>query len=464
MKSASRDFDLVKVYLNQMSQIPPISAEEEQVLAKDLEETRNDLRHGITLCGTGIDRTLRTIEELIKGRQPVDRVLLVEMKEGDTKETLVARILKVLPRAKRLVSQNRKAFRLLLIEKNSTTRAKMRKEIKKRVAQAVEFISPFPLQINKVLPMVDDIYDTLREVQNLKKEIRYLKKTKGDPARIRSLEQKAVDLQVSAQESPRGLNACLDRIDALKQKYENAKKRLSQKNLRLVVSIAKKFRNKGLPLLDLIQEGNTGLMKALDRYQASRGNKFSTYATWWIKQTITRSIAYQSRTIRIPIHAINNLNRLIEEKEDFMKAMGREPSLEEIAERAQLPAKEVSRLMEINKGSLSIDQPFGSGEDTIFGDILEDSRTETPLQLSQRNLLKDNVRKILQTLSYREREVLKLRYGLGDGSTYTLEEVGSVFKVSRERIRQIEAEALRKLQFSQRSRLLKGFWEDHFQN
>jgi RNA polymerase primary sigma factor len=201
-------------------------------------------------------------------------------------------------------------------------------------------------------------------------------------------------------------------------------------------------------------------MKALDRYQASRGNKFSTYATWWIKQTITRSIAYQSRTVRIPIHAINNLNRLIEERESFVKREGREPSLEEMAAISKLPAREVNRLFELNRTSLSLDQPYGTGDEGQLGELIEDEKLRAPIESTQRNQLRERIRKLLKQLSYREREVLKLRYGLDDGNMYTLEEVGQMFKVSRERIRQVEVGALQKLQLPVRKEKLKAFWEE----
>jgi len=215
-----------------------------------------------------------------------------------------------------------------------------------------------------------------------------------------------------------------------------------------------------LPFLDLIQEGNTGLMKALARYQASRGNKFSTYATWWIKQTITRSIAYQSRTVRIPIHAINNLNRLIEEREVFVQKEGREPTIDEMARLSKLPSKEVNRLLELNRTSLSLDQPYGAGEEGQLSETIEDDRSRAPIEVSQQSQLKDRIKKLLKQLSYREREVLKLRYGLDDGNMYTLEEVGQMFKVSRERIRQVEVGALQKLQLPVRRDKLKAFWEE----
>jgi RNA polymerase primary sigma factor len=296
----------------------------------------------------------------------------------------------------------------------------------------------------------------------LEEQMRRIRTRRTEEARtdLIVVERESTQLSFQAQAELDQLSIYLDRVEQGKQRYEEAKKALSKKNLRLVVSIAKKFRNKGLPFLDLIQEGNTGLMKALDRYQASRGNKFSTYATWWIKQTITRSIAYQSRTVRIPIHAINNLNRLIEDREDFLKRNGRKPTLEEMARISDIAVKEVTRLLELHRSSLSLDQPYGNGDEGYFGELIEDQKSETPVDASQHAMLKESIQSLLKTLSYREREVLKLRYGLGDGYTYTLEEVGAIFKVSRERIRQIEVGALQKLQLPQRRDKLRGFWEE----
>jgi len=223
------------------------------------------------------------------------------------------------------------------------------------------------------------------------------------------------------------------------------------------VSIAKKYRNRGLSFLDLIQEGNTGLMRAVDKYEYRRGFKFSTYATWWIRQAITRAIADQARTIRIPVHMIDVLSRLRKVQKTLVQELKREPSTDEIACRADLSIEEVRRVMDIGRHPVSLDRPVGESDDCAFGEFIEDHQSDNPIKNANNGILREKIESLLKTLTYREREIIRLRYGLGDGYTYTLEEVGRIFKVTRERVRQIEAKAVRKLQHPIRSRQLEGF-------
>ena len=448
-----RDQDLVKVYLHQMSVIPPISVDEERILAAELEASRAVYRAAILDNAMALDLTVRLLDKILRGQLPVDRALLIEANEPHKKERVRRDLETQLGVVRDALAEHRRALeRLRSPQCSPREAATLRRVARRRIEDAKGVLLPYRVQISRLAPVV-------HRLQRLEGRLRTLAQQALDGTETPELAPTREALVRRARDTPEALAAYLAKARQGKQRYENAKKALSQKNLRLVVSIAKKFRNKGLPFLDLIQEGNTGLMKALDRYQATRGNKFSTYATWWIKQTITRSIAYQSRTVRIPIHAINNLNRLIEDREDFFKHHGREPTHEEMGRISKIEPKEVGRLLELHRSSLSLDQPYGGSEDGHFGELIEDRKSETPVDASQHSLLKESIQALLKTLSYREREVLKLRFGLGDGYTYTLEEVGAIFKVSRERIRQIEVGALQKLQLPGRREKLKGFWD-----
>ena len=262
---------------------------------------------------------------------------------------------------------------------------------------------------------------------------------------------------MACQESPTSLRTRVRFLKQIYSEYQQAKRELSEGNLRLVVSIAKKYRNRGLSFLDLIQEGNAGLMRAVDKFEYRRGFKFCTYATWWIRQAITRAVADQSRTIRIPVHMVETMSRVRTVSRQLLQELGREPTLEEVARRSETTIEEARRVLAMSRYPISLDRPVGNSEDSHFGDLLPDGEAKSPSIGASQEMLRGRIQSVLKTLSYREREIIKLRYGLGDGYSYTLEEVGHIFKVTRERIRQIEAKAVRKLQQPSRSQELVGF-------
>jgi RNA polymerase primary sigma factor len=297
-----------------------------------------------------------------------------------------------------------------------------------------------------------------QKMTDLRSQIEQARRPRAlDPEDLAVMREELDGLRSLVREEPDELAARCAVLKTVFWEYEQAKRDLSGGNLRLVVSIAKKYRNRGLSFLDVIQEGNTGLMRAVDKYEYKRGYKFSTYATWWIRQAITRAIADHARTIRIPVHMIETMTKLRNIQKDALQKTGVEPTIEELAEAAGMSIAETRRVMKISRHPVSLDRPVGESEDSYFGDFIEDERQQTPSDSAAQEMLAKRIEQVLKTLTYREREILKLRYGIGDGYTYTLEEVGRIFKVTRERVRQVEAKALRKLQHPVRARKLQGF-------
>ena len=455
--------DPIRLYLSQMSEIPLLAREEEISLAKKIEFTRRRFRRLILGCDYAMRATVETLRRVFNGELPFDRTIKVSLTERLTKEQILARMPHNLKTLDYLLEESRIAYRTL-VSKSASSEQKVvaRKQFLRGREKSLQLVEEMSLRTRRVAPLMDQLNEFSRRMNQIRRELAELKsaRTRSALEERTLLKRELHDLMLMTQETPASLSLRCRKLAAQFEDYDNAKRELSSGNLRLVVSIAKKYRNRGMSFLDLIQEGNTGLMRAVDKYEYRRGFKFSTYATWWIRQAITRAIADQARTIRIPVHMIDVLSKLRQLQRKMLQEFGREPTMEELASHTELSVEEVRRVMDIGRLPVSLDKPIGDGEDNSFGEFVEDDASDNPVLSASNAILRDRIERILKTLTYREREIIRLRYGLGDGYTYTLEEVGRIFKVTRERVRQIEAKAVRKLQNPIRSHQLEGFLQE----
>jgi RNA polymerase primary sigma factor len=450
--------DPIRMYLAQMAEIPLLTRREEISLAKRIEVTRKRFRRAVLGCAYSLQSTVETLRKVHEGHLPFDRTIKVSLTERLTKEQIQARMPHNLATLDRLMAGSRADFRRLISRRTTADEAKgARERFRRSRAKSLVLVEELSLRTRRVLPLVKILRGMSARMDVLQQGLRAMKAGERSCDDQADMRKELRDLMLTTLESPRSLRTRVGMLDKLREEYEAAKRNLSAANLRLVVSIAKKYRNRGLSFLDLIQEGNTGLMRAVDKYEYRRGFKFSTYATWWIRQAITRAIADQARTIRIPVHMIDVLSKLRTTAKKLLHELGREPSPEEVAEVADVPVEEARRVMEMGRQPMSLDRPVGESEDASFSEFVEDVGVMSPTQSTTHGLLRDRIDSLLKTLTYREREIIRLRYGLTDGYTYTLEEVGRIFRVTRERVRQIEAKAVKKLQHPVRSRQLENF-------
>ncbi|MEQ8849624.1 sigma-70 family RNA polymerase sigma factor [Botrimarina sp.] len=451
--------DPIRMYLSQMAEIPLLTREEEINLAKKIELTRKRFRRNLLRSFYALEATVKTLERVQAGELPFDRTIKVSLTERLTKEQVSARMPHNLRTLRGLMEQQRADYALLVDRRVTDAAAKReaRTRYLRRREKMLTLVEELSLRTKRVSPLIKELRDYADRIDEVRGQLAELKAAGAPEDKLHSVRAELLQLTKRVVESPSSLRRRADMVARQYREFENAKRELSSGNLRLVVSIAKKYRNRGLSFLDLIQEGNTGLMRAVDKYEYRRGFKFSTYATWWIRQAITRAIADQARTIRIPVHMIDVLTKLRNTAKRLQQDFGREPTYEEISLAADVPLEETERVLEIGRHPVSLDRPVGDGDDCSFGDFVEDHGTDNPSKLANNGLLRERIEELLKTLTFREREIIRLRYGLADGYSYTLEEVGRIFKVTRERVRQIEAKAVAKLQNPVRSGMLSPF-------
>jgi RNA polymerase primary sigma factor len=461
-KSSQNDIldDPVRMYLKQMGQVPLLTREQEVEISKRIETAELKAQEALFQASAIGAYIVGLGSKLLNREERFDR--LVIDKKIESRDAYFKGLPKLVDQARNAEESVAEGWEELQKARGDAARKKVQTKLKKRETVLRACFGKFYFKLKVYEEYLEQLRPVLEEIEHLQVQLERAKhpKTKKDA----TIDTKGVHnrlRQIESQQriSPEGLLAVVAQTMVHVREAHQAKTEMVEANLRLVISIAKKYTNRGLSFLDLIQEGNMGLMKAVEKFEYRRGYKFSTYATWWIRQAITRSIADQARTIRIPVHMIETLNKVMQVQKQLLQEFGHEPTPDEVADEMNLPVERVQQIMKMAQQPISLQSPVGDGDDTSFGDFIEDKSAENPYDMTAYSLLREKIIDVLDTLTERERRVLSLRFGLVDGYSRTLEEVGKQFKVTRERIRQIEAKALRKMRHPTRIRQLHGFFD-----